>query len=110
MKQNENSKKNIKKVVNGNTEVKVFSDPTAIQDIDLNDEKIQKAVIKPPTFDFYYGNQEYGLDFVDLVKNGFSNHITNILVLYEKARIYYYTNPNFKDARMAFHTIKGTFR
>ena len=43
MKPNESSKKNMKKVVNGNTEVKVFSESTAIQDLDLNDEKIQKA-------------------------------------------------------------------
>ncbi len=49
------------------------------------------------------------LDLVDLVKNGFSNHISNIIIRYEKARIYFYTNPNLRDADTSFYLI-GDFR
>ena len=62
----------IDEFVNLNKETNVFTESNTFNEIDLYDEKIQKALIKPPIFDFYYGTKEYGLDISDLVKNGFS--------------------------------------
>lgn len=77
-------------------------------DIDLYDEKVEKALSKPPIFNFYYSYQEYGLDIVEFSSLGFSDHLTEILNLYEKARVNYYT----KESRFVddfFQRLKDMF-
>lgn len=112
---NKEKNKNISKdskqktLLNGSNEVISLKKLKGVKDIDFNDEKVIKLLVKENVYDFINAKEEYGLDVEGTFDNGFKKYLSDTLALYEKARINFYTRINLKETRANFHTIKGNF-
>lgn len=112
---NKDKNKNISKdskqktLLNGNNEVISLKKIMNVKDIDFNDEKVSKILIKENVYDFINAKEEYGLDIESTFENGLHKYLSDTLSLYEKARINFHTRINLKDTRAYFHTLKGNF-
>lgn len=98
-----------KTLLNGNNEVISLKKLKSVKDLDFNDEKVLKFMIKENVYDFINAKEEYGLDVVSMFENGMHNYLSDALNLYEKARISFHTRINLKDTRTCFHTLKGNY-